>query len=154
MTSPTRPRLRLVAGGTALSCVALLGLAGCGEDPEVDEPTSQSPGASPSESVSESPSASPSESVSGAPGEKPIQVVIEAGTISPMGERIQVSVGEPIQVIVTSDVEGSLHVHSTPEQEIDFTEGTTEHEITLQQPGVVEVESHDPDLVVLQLEAR
>ena len=45
-------------------------------------------------------------------------------------------------------------MHSTPEQEIDYDAGTTEHEITIDRPGVVEVESHEPDSIVLQLEVR
>ena len=45
-------------------------------------------------------------------------------------------------------------MHSTPEQEIAYDAGTSEHEITIDRPGVVEVESHEPDVIVLQLEVR
>lgn len=83
-----------------------------------------------------------------------ITITITEDSVSPMGERFEVEAGEPFDVEITSDREGSLHVHSSPEQEWEFIEGTTELEATVDQPGVVEVEMHDPDLVVLQLEVR
>ncbi len=43
-------------------------------------------------------------------------------------------------------------MHSTPEQELEYDEGTTDLELTFEQPGVVEVESHDLGLTILQLE--
>ena len=132
MTAPIRARLRLAAGA-AVSCLALLGTSACSDSPE-EEPVS-------ADTVEDE-------------DQTPIQITIEGDTISPMGERVEVEAGEPIPDVVTADSEGSLHVHSTPEQEIDYSEGTTEHELVIDQPGVVEVESHDPDLVVLQLEVR
>ena len=132
MPAPIRRRLRLAAGAAAAS-VALLGLAGCGDG---------------SADSAETPASSPTQE------QAPIEVTVEGDSISPAGERVKVAVNEPIVIEVTSDRAGELHVHSTPEQEISFTEGTTEHELLLERPGVVEVESHDPDLVVLQLEAR
>lgn len=83
-----------------------------------------------------------------------IDITREGDTFDPNGARIKAEVGEPITVTITSDTAGALHVHSDPEQEIDYTEGTTEHEIVIETPGVVEVESHDPDIVVVQLEVR
>jgi hypothetical protein len=133
MSVPTRPRLRLAAGA-AISCLALMGLSACGDDATDDGGSTGESGTSQEQA--------------------PIEVTIEGDTITPAGERVEVSVGEPVVVEVTADRSGELHVHSTPEQEIAFTEGTTEHEVLLDRPGVVEVESHDPDLVILQLEAR
>lgn len=57
-------------------------------------------------------------------------------------------------VTITADVAGELHVHSTPEQTIAYDAGTSEHEITIGRPGLVEVENHEPAAVVLQLEVR
>lgn len=133
MTAPIRPRLRL-AVGAAVTCLTLLGLSACGTD-ETDSPGTTGQDTSTQE-------------------QSPIRVTVEGDSIQPAGERVDVTVDEPIVIEVTADRDGELHVHSTPEQEIAFTAGTTEHEITLDRPGVVEVEAHDPDLVVLQLEAR
>ena len=78
----------------------------------------------------------------------------EDGEFTPNGERVELGVGETLVLTVTADEAGELHVHSTPEQEIAYEEGTSEHEITIDRPGVVEVESHEPDQIVLQLEVR
>jgi hypothetical protein len=81
--------------------------------------------------------------------------VTRAGdSFTPNGERVELAVGQTLTLTITADAAGELHVHSTPEQDIAYGEGTSEHEITIDRPGVVEVESHDPDLVLLQLEVR
>ncbi len=128
MSAPLGPRLRLTAAA-AISGLALLGLSGCSEDSSTATPDESSEPTS-------------------------IQVTVEGDSITPAGERVKVSVGEPVTLEIDSDREGELHVHSTPEQEISFSEGASEHELVLDRPGIVEVESHDPDIVVLQLEAR
>ena len=78
----------------------------------------------------------------------------EGDTFTPNGERVELEVGQTLVLTITADVAGELHVHSTPEQEIAYDAGTSEHEITIDRPGVVEVESHEPDTIVLQLEVR
>lgn len=83
-----------------------------------------------------------------------VPVARDDDTFSPNGERVDVAVGQTLVLEVTADEAGELHVHSTPEQEIAYETGTSEHEITIDTPGVVEVESHDPDSIVLQLEVR
>ena len=83
-----------------------------------------------------------------------VSVTREGDTFTPNGERVELGVGETLVLTVTADEAGELHVHSTPEQEIAYEEGTSEHEITIDRPGVVEVESHEPDQIVLQLEVR
>ncbi|WP_210648918.1 hypothetical protein [Nocardioides sp. SYSU D00065] len=83
-----------------------------------------------------------------------VPVTREDGTFTPNGERVALEVGQTLVLEVTADEAGELHVHSTPEQEIAYESGSSEHEITVDRPGVVEVESHDPDSIVLQLEVR
>ena len=83
-----------------------------------------------------------------------IDVTREGDTFTPNGERVELEVGQTLVLTITADVAGEMHVHSTPEQEVSYDAGTSEHEITIDRPGVVEVESHDPDTVVLQLEVR
>ena len=104
--------------------VAVLALAGCSEQPS----EAQEEGSSPS-----------------------VTLTFENGQ-APPPERVEVGVGEEIEVVVKSDTEGSLHVHSDPEQEFDFSAGTTTLRLTLDEPGVVEVESHELEATVLQLE--
>ncbi|WP_210502711.1 hypothetical protein [Nocardioides xinjiangensis] len=83
-----------------------------------------------------------------------VTVTREGDTFTPNGERVELATGQALVLTVEADEAGELHVHSTPEQEIAYDEGTSEHEITIDRPGVVEVESHDPDVILLQLEVR
>ena len=45
-------------------------------------------------------------------------------------------------------------MHSSPEQEIEYDAGTTDKTLTIDQPGVVDVESHTLDKLIVQLEVR
>lgn len=148
-----RDRLLIVALAGALSLTA------CGS--ETDESTaagdsatveSAAPSSTPSASKSASESASAAQSAS--PAEVVVEVRIRDGEVDPAGDRIQARVGEPVTFVIDSDVPGELHVHSTPEHSIEIEPGTTEQSITIDQPGVVEAELHDPPLVVVQLEVR
>lgn len=83
-----------------------------------------------------------------------IKVQIEGDRIEPNGRRVEVEAGEPIRLEVDSDRAGEFHVHSSPEQEIPFEQGKSVVELTLDTPGVVDVEEHEAGAVVLQLEVR
>ncbi len=78
----------------------------------------------------------------------------EDDSFTPNGERVELGTDQTLVLTVTADEAGELHVHSTPEQDLAYDAGTSEHEITVDRPGVVEVESHEPDMIVLQLEVR
>ena len=45
-------------------------------------------------------------------------------------------------------------MHSKPEQELEYGEGTTTLPLTIDKPGVVDVESHDLEKVIVQLEVE
>jgi hypothetical protein len=83
-----------------------------------------------------------------------VEVTIEGDRVEPAGDRVDVAPGQPVEFVVDADAAGEMHVHSTPEQTIEFGAGTSEHTVTVDRPGVVEVELHDPELVVVQLEVR
>lgn len=143
---------RRTAPLAALALSLALALAACGgEDTEPTDAGTTSTSPEPSASSSESPSESASE-----PAEDGtrIEITREGDTFTPMGERVEAPVGEPVTLVITADTAGELHVHSTPEQEVAYEAGTSEHTVTIDRPGVVEVESHEPDVVVLQLEVR
>lgn len=120
----SRPLARPLVGLATLAVAAALTLTGCSDDS------------------------------SKAPVTETIKITITEDAVSPLGERVEVAAGQPFKVEITADREGTLHVHSNPELEWDFTDGTTQIEATLDQPGVAEVELHDPAVVVLQLEVR
>lgn len=131
-----------------LALVLALGLSACGG--------SDDDGGTATASDSGSSSSSGSDSGSGSTSSDAVEVTVtrEGDTFTPNGERVDLAIGQTLDLTITSDVAGELHVHSTPEQEIAYEAGTSEHEITIDRPGVVEVESHEPDQVVLQLEVR
>jgi predicted small lipoprotein YifL len=129
-------------------------LTACGGDGDTDPPaTDQTSTSSPSDTPSYTPSDPGSES-STPDDSVAVTVSREGDSFTPNGERVELAVGETLTLTITADEAGELHVHSTPEQEIAYGEGTSEHEITIDRPGVVEVENHDPVVVVLQLEVR
>ena len=118
-----------------LALVLALGLTACGDGGDADPPASNQGSSTDGDSVA-------------------VTVTRDGDTFTPNGERIELGVGQTLVLTVTADEAGEFHVHSTHEQEIEYDAGTSEHEITIDRPGVVEVESHDPASIVLQLEVR
>lgn len=82
-----------------------------------------------------------------------IDITIKDGKVSPNGDRVKVHVDEPVTLRIDADTSGEIHVHSTPEQEIEFPEGTSTRRLTISQPGIVDVEDHALDQVIVQLQA-
>ena len=86
---------------------------------------------------------------------KSIAVTIKGDEVTPNGDRIEVDAGQDLELDVTADKPGEIHVHSTPEQELEYKEGKSTLTITnLDQPGTVDVEVHDLDKVIVQLEVH
>ena len=83
-----------------------------------------------------------------------IRILIDGDRVQPNGQRVQVSAGEPVVLAVTSDRPAELHVHSSPEQMLDVKKGKSTLRLTVETPGVVDVEEHDTGTVLLQLEVR
>ncbi|TCI99028.1 hypothetical protein [Aeromicrobium sp. IC_218] len=139
----------------ALAAAALtLGLAGCAED----EPTADATGA-PTTSASSEPAPTatePSEpSEPAMPEGVVVDVTIAGGEVTPQGDRVEVEVGEPVTLRVTSDEADEIHVHSDPEHSLEVEAGTPgELTFTVDRPGQVAVESHHLDVTIVQLVAR
>jgi hypothetical protein len=86
---------------------------------------------------------------------KTIDVTIEGDDVTPNGDRVDVQVGQPIELVVKADAEGEIHVHSDPERELTYGSGTTTlAPFTIDKPGVVEVESHALEKTIVQLEVK
>lgn len=144
---------RLATGLTLLIC-SLSVLSGCGSDEpsasagpeETSSPAEPDETSSPKKPKKTSSAPEPDETAT-------IEITISNGSVSPSGERVEIDAGQPIEFIVKADEAGELHVHSTPEQEFEYGNGTTTLQVTpIERPGVVEVETHDPQLIVVQLE--
>lgn len=111
----------------AVLTTALVGLTACGDD-ESDPPTTDA---------------------------EPVTVLVtfEGDTVDPSGDRVEVETGQPVELEITADAAGEIHVHSDPEQTLSYDAGSSTVEIEgIDQPGVVEVESHNLDKVIVQLE--
>jgi len=83
-----------------------------------------------------------------------IKITVEGDTVTPAGDRVEVGVDQPIELVVTADAPGEIHVHSSPEQEFEYAEGTTTLPLTIDKPGLVDVESHTLEKVIVQLEVE
>ncbi len=81
-----------------------------------------------------------------------IAITIKGDKISPSGKRIEVGRGETFFLEITSDRAGELHIHSKPEQYVEFETGTNDYEVTIDAPGIVDVEDHESGTVIVQLE--
>lgn len=139
----------------ALSALVLTGCAGTDDDTGAEETPAASASPSPSESSTEEPSEEPSP----APGDDEdhsdaIEIEIEGDTVEPNGRRVKVSVGDEIMLAVESDRAAELHVHSSPEQVLDVSRGESMLTLTVDKPGLVDVEEHATGIVVLRLEVR
>ncbi len=104
-------------------CAAVL-LTGCGED---------------------EPAATP-------PSSDSIEITFDGDSVTPSGERVEVERGEEVELVVQADEPGELHVHTSPEQQLEYGAGTTNLTLTIDEPGVVDIESHNLEVIVVQLE--
>jgi hypothetical protein len=81
-----------------------------------------------------------------------IDITIKGGKVTPHGDRVKAKVGQPVTLNIDADTSGEIHVHSSPEQEIAFDKGTSTKKLTIEQPGIVDVEDHALEQVIVQLE--
>ncbi len=143
----------------AAAVIAAVVLAGGGEEdpgsgPAADDTAASSPTTSETGDATEEPSETrptddePSEE----PEDDAIAIHVQGDQIHPNGERIEVGTGETITLEVRSDRAGAFHVHSSPEQELEFGRGRSTLQVTVDTPGIVDVEEHEAGVVVLQLE--
>ncbi len=86
---------------------------------------------------------------------KSIAITIEGDKVTPSGDRIDVAVGQPVELVVTADATGEIHVHSDPEQEKEYNPGTTTLQLgSFETPGIIEVESHELGVTIVQLQIQ
>jgi hypothetical protein len=130
---------------TALAVALVVAVAGCGG--ESDKPADEGETA-----MSATPAAE-------ATGELPadaevIEITITGDSVTPSGDEVSVKRNQPIVLQIDAAAEGELHVHSSPEHAIEYPEGKSVVQIEIDQPGVVDVEDHGLDKLVVQLEVR
>lgn len=84
-----------------------------------------------------------------------IQIDVQGNSITPNGDRVEVKIGQPVQLVVSADSEGEIHVHSDPEKELEYNKGTTILDLgAFDKAGVIEVESHELGKTIVQLQVQ
>jgi uncharacterized lipoprotein YehR (DUF1307 family) len=132
MSRPARP-FRLL-GAVLVSAVMALTMAACGSDDS----------SSNSDSVVKKDSS----------GTSTVNITFKGDSVTPQGTKVTLKAGDPLKLHITADKAGEIHVHSSPEQHIEYAAGTTDKTLTIDQPGVIDVESHALDKLILQLQVR
>lgn len=131
-----------------LCAVALLAapLAACGTD---DEPAPAS-----SAEASAEPSADETTESGDAEGVT-VEISLTHDGVEPQGKRVEVEVGQPITLKVTSEIEDEVHVHSEPDHTLEVKPGDSEElTFSIDRPGQVAVESHHQHVTIVQLVVR
>ena len=97
------------------------------------------------------PSAAPAAS-----GPLTVDVTIAGGNVTPNGQKLDVAVGQPVVLNVTSDAPDEIHAHTGGDGfALDVQPGTqATGTLTLTSPGRFEVESHHLKKVIVILNAR
>lgn len=90
-----------------------------------------------------------------------VEVMIEDGRARPAGDRVDVPTGETVELVVMADSAGLIHVqHGEGDEDddqgrqIEYQPGTTTFALEMGRTGTVDVELHDPDQLLVQLEVR
>ena len=128
----------------ALVGALALAVAGCGNDSGRGSTDGDSMSATP---ASQAPADPPADA-------KVIGVTIGAEAVSPHGDRVTVKRNQPVVLEIDAVAAGELHVHSSPEKEISFPAGKSHAQFTIDKPGVVDVEDHGLDKLIVQLEVK
>lgn len=149
--------------GGAFIGTLLMTSVGCSSNDTTASPPSAAPSVSTSSTTPASPSPSDGESTGSptpatpSPTEAPgplLSVTIQGDEVQPNSKQIKLKIGQVLTIQFDADRAGELHVHSTPEQFIEFEKGQSVKELVIDAPGVVEVEEHDTSHVVASLEVR
>jgi len=86
---------------------------------------------------------------------KVIDVTFSGVSVNPNGELIKVGVDQRIELDITADAPGEIHVHSSPEQEFEYVKGSSTITVApITAPGRVEVESHTLGKTLFTLQAQ
>ena len=132
----------------AVTLVLAVALGGCGDDAQ--EPQS----AASSSSVPEASSSPTRDQGSASPTDGTgtrLAVRIDGDDVSPMAETMELSTGDVLTVEVDANRAGELHVHSSPEQYVEFGDGTTRQRIAFDKPGQVDIEEHQTGVLVARV---
>ena len=81
-------------------------------------------------------------------------VSVTDGKVTPKPSRVKIPLGSVVELQVTSDVDDEVHVHGFDVERPLDAGVTTTVELLADEPGLYEVETHETELELLQLEVR
>ena len=88
------------------------------------------------------------------PPDLAVTVRLSAGSADPIGQRVNLTLGQKLVLTISSDRDDTVHVHGF-DLEIEVPAGeTVTREITMDRVGRYEVESHTPTLTLLVLQIK
>ncbi len=133
---------------TAMVFAAALVLGGCGGSDDADPKPTASSSADQKDDLRKQAGEQKEQSEASV-----VKIVIADGKVTPQGKRVEVKVGQPVTLVVSSDQADEIHVHSDPEHGLDVVAGDKDKQLTftLNTPGQVAVESHHLDVTIVQL---
>lgn len=144
-----KSQFRALAG--ACCAVLVLAVSGCGSSSEDTETPRSAPGDATATPLA--PTTSPSTTATASDAEV-VEITLDGTTVSPDGESRSVRRNQPIVLRINAASAGQLHVHSSPEQVVDYPAGKSEISLKFAIPGVVAVEDHDLDRLIVQFEVN
>ncbi len=105
------------------------------------------------------PSSSPSAGIASGepnPAKEPVTVSVSItdGKVTPKPSRVKIPLGSTVELQVTSDVDDEVHVHGFDVEKPLDAGVTTTVELQATEAGLYEVETHETELELLQLEVR
>ena len=142
-------------GGAAATLVVCLGLVACGgpAEPGLAPSTPSSPAVSagtPGPTPEQTPSADTADRVV-------VDITIADGKVTPNGEKVDVAIGQEVELNVTSDAYDEIHAHTDDADgyELEVKAGVpTTGRFTVASAGSFEVESHHLEKIIVILNVR
>lgn len=138
MTAPSR----VLAG--AASAALLLALSAC---------SSSSAPAGSADGNEKGIAATPTAQVTAQPAAnaKLVPITIKGRTVSPVGASVVVSPKQPVVLEIQADAAGQLHVHSSPEQHVNFPAGASQITLSFDKKGLIAIEDHAANQLIVQI---
>lgn len=142
--------------GVAIALAITMSSCGTDDAPETTLNPSSTSAASDEPGMTTPPSSGPKTAppASAEPQGPIVEVTISGDRVDTPGTRVEAKAGEPVTFAITSDRSGELHVHSSPEQTPGFDIGQSDVQVTIERPGLIEVEEHESGELIVQLEVR
>ena len=131
---------------TVVLVSTLTGLAGCG--------SSDGSGNGSGSGAASGSSGTGQPAPSGTTAARHLEVTVKDGVVTPEPTQVELPVGATLELVVTSDHDDELHAHGF-DQEATLRAGVpTTLRLTATEPGVYEVETHEPPLTLLSVAVR